>query len=165
LSWIDIALIAVIVFGGYRGYRQGFLMETFSLLGLILGVLGGFKLMGMALVFLSDRFDIDERILPYVAFAVVFILIVVGVNLLGKALRASIDKTLLGRIDEAAGAFLGAVKTVFMISVVLWIISSVKLDPNGLWAGESQLVPYVAAFAPLVTSWIGELIPAFNDIF
>jgi membrane protein required for colicin V production len=165
LSGIDIALLAFILFGAYRGYRQGFLIELFSLLGIILGILGAFKLLGVTLVLLSDRFDIDKKLLPYVSFAIVFIVIVVAVTLLGKMLRASIDKTFLGRVDEAAGSVLGVVKTVFLISVALWLVSSLKLDFSKNWAEGSLLMPYVSAFAPLLTDWISELIPAFKDIF
>jgi len=165
LNWVDIALIGIILFGGYQGYRQGFLMALFSLLAIFLGILGAFKLMGIALIFLSDRFDIDEKVLPYVAFALVFLLIVIIVNLVGKTLRASIDKSFLGRIDEAAGAGLGSLKMVFLLSVVIWIVAALKLDYRPEWAEDSKLMPYIAGFAPLVSDWVGELVPVFKDIF
>jgi membrane protein required for colicin V production len=165
LSWLDIVLVAVILFGGYQGYRQGFLMALFSLLAIFLGILGAFKLMGLSLIFLSDRFDIDEKILPYVSFAVVFILIVIIVNLIGKMLRASIDRSFLGRVDEAAGAGLGIIKTIFLVSVAVWIVGSLNIDYQPQWAQESKLLPYIAEFAPVVTEWVGELVPAFKDIF
>lgn len=165
MNWVDIALIGIILFGGYQGYRQGFLMALFSLLAIFLGILGAFKLMGIALIFLSDRFDIDEKVLPYVAFALVFLLIVIIVNLVGKTLRASIDKSFLGRIDEAAGAGLGSLKMVFLLSVVIWIVAALKLDYRPEWAEDSKLMPYIAGFAPLVSDWVGELVPVFKDIF
>ena len=72
MSTLDIILIAVILIGAFAGYRKGFLMELVTLFGLILGILGGFKLMGHAMLLLEDRFNIDEKVLPYMAFAVVF---------------------------------------------------------------------------------------------
>jgi membrane protein required for colicin V production len=165
LSWIDIALAIIIILGAVKGYREGFLMELFSLLGIVLGILGGFKLMGVVLIYLSDEFNIDKKILPYIAFAVVFILIVIGVTLIGKMLKASIDKSFLGRVDEGAGAALGLIKTVFLISVVLWLLDSVSYEFPEKWTNGSQIMPFVAGFAPQVTEWVGDLIPAFNDIF
>jgi membrane protein required for colicin V production len=165
LSAFDIVVVIIAVIGAVKGYREGFLMELFSLLGIVLGILGAFKLMGLMLVFLTNKFDIDKKVLPYVAFAIVFILIVVAVTLVGRMLKASIDKTFLGRVDQGAGAALGLVKTVFLISVALWIVSSLNVDFPKNWTADSRVLPYVANFAPQVTAWIGEVIPAFNDIF
>ena len=75
MSGLDIAFVVLIVFGAVHGYREGFLLSLFSLIGVVLGIIGGFKLMGIALVFLIEKFDIDEKFLPYIAFTVVFLLI------------------------------------------------------------------------------------------
>lgn len=165
MSGVDIALILIILFGGFRGYRQGFLMELFSVLGLVLGILGGFKLMGMALLYLQGQFNIDKKVLPYIAFALVFIVIVIAVSLIGRMLKASIDKSFLGRVDEAAGALLGLLKTVFLISVVLWILDSFHYKFPENWTNNSKILPMIAGFAPKVTAWIGTFVPAVNDIF
>ncbi|HYG01239.1 MAG TPA: CvpA family protein [Chryseosolibacter sp.] len=165
MSWVDIAILAIVAFGAYKGYRDGFLMELCTLLGIILGIIGGFKLMGVALIYLHDKFDVDDKYLPYIAFGIVFLTILLLVTLLGKALRASIDKTFLGRIDEAAGAGLGLIKTIFVLSVLIWIVSSINGAWIQPWIENSPLLPHIAAFAPFVTDWIGEFIPAFGDVF
>src|SRR5688572_26074438 len=99
--------------GAFTGYKEGFLVGLFSFLALVLGVLGGFKLMGWAMLFLASHFNVDEKVLPYFAFAAVFIVIVIAVRLLGSTLKASLDKTFLGRLDQFAGAILGLFKTAF----------------------------------------------------
>ena len=53
MSGIDIALCIFILIGAYHGYKAGFLLELFSLVAVVLGVLGGFKLMGWAMVLLG----------------------------------------------------------------------------------------------------------------
>jgi membrane protein required for colicin V production len=165
LNTADIALVVMLAFGAYRGYREGFLMELFSLVGIIAGILAGFKLMGLAMIFLSDRFNVDEKVLPYLAFALVFIIVVLLITLAGRLLKASIDKSFLGRVDAVAGAVLGVLKFAFMLSVVLWITESLKLYLPERWTEDSYLLPLISGFAPAVTSWIGELVPAFKDIF
>jgi membrane protein required for colicin V production len=164
MSGVDIALIVFILIGAYSGFKQGFLLELFSLLGIFLGVLGGFKLMGWAMLLLADRFNVDQKVLPYLAFGVVFIGIVIVVNLIGRALKMSVDKSFLGRMDQAMGAALGILKTIFMLSVVLWILDSLKVDLEK-WQEGSWLYPWVAEFAPKVTSWVGKVIPFFRDVF
>jgi membrane protein required for colicin V production len=165
LSGVDITLCLIILIGAYSGFKEGFLMELFSLLGIVLGVLGGFKLLGWAMVFLGDRFNIDQKVLPYIAFGIVFIAIVIIVRLLGNIIKASIDKSFLGKVDQAAGALLGFIKTVFILSVVLWIVDSLKLTLPLRWTENAWILPRVAAFAPATTHWIGEYFPFLKDVF
>jgi membrane protein required for colicin V production len=165
LSYLDIALVLLMIIGAVSGYKQGFLMELIALVGILLGILIGFKLMGTAMLLLDQKFNIDESVLPYVAFGVVFIIVVILVALLGRAMKASIDKSFLGRVDQAAGALLGFFKTAFMLSVVLWIVHSLHIQFPDKWAAESWIYPKVASIAPNFTSWISEYLPVFKDVF
>ena len=165
MSYIDIALILFMIFGAYSGYKEGFLMELISLVAILLGILGGFKLMGSAMVLLDQKFNIDETVLPYIAFGVVFIVVVVMVTLLGKAIKASIDKTFLGRVDQSAGALLGFFKTAFLLSVVLWILHSLQVNFPDRWTQNAWLYPKVSSLAPVVTDWVSEYLPAFDEVF
>lgn len=165
MSGIDIVLALLILLGAYHGYKAGFLLELFSLLAVILGVLGGFKLMGWAMVLLDQKINVDEKVLPYVAFGFVFVVIVIIVNLLGKAIKASANKSFLGSVDQPAGAFLGLLRTAFMFSVILWIVDSLKFKFLPHWTEGSWLYPTVAGFAPKMTNWIGEYFSFFKDVF
>ena len=165
MSKIDIALLIVLLMGAFAGYRKGFLSELFSLLGIVLGILAGFKLMGVAMVNLGHYTDIDDNILPYVAFAVVFLIVIILVSWLGSFLKSSIEKTVLGNADQLAGSVLGIFKMAFMVSVTLWITSSMKLNIPEDWLEDSWLYPTIASLAPSITSWIGEIFPVFSDLF
>lgn len=165
LNGIDIALALFILLGAYHGYKAGFLLELFSLVAVVLGVLGGFMLMGWTMVQLGNKFNVDGKVLPYVAFALVFLLIVIVVNLLGKLIKASVDKSFLGSIDAAAGGALGMLRTTFMLSVVLWIIDSLKFKFLSQWTVGSRLYALVAGLAPKFTDWISELLTEFAHMF
>jgi membrane protein required for colicin V production len=165
LSWIDVVLAVFLLTGMFHGYKAGFLLELFSLTAVILGVLGGFKLMGWAMVLLSGKIHVDEKVLPYVAFAIVFLVIVIVVNLLGKLLKVSLDRSLLGGIDQIAGGLLGLARTAFMLSIAMWIVDSLKLAFFTRWSDHSWLYQIVAGFAPKITEWISDVFPVFRDVF
>ena len=165
MTILDFVLVIVLLIGAVGGYRKGFLSELFSLLGIILGILAGFKLMGIAMVNLTRYYDIDDKILPYVAFGIVFVIVTILVGLLGKFLKSSIEKTVLGNADQLAGSVLGLLKAAFMTSVVLWIISSVQVNLPEHWMEDSWLYPPIASLAPTITSWVAEIFPVFNDLF
>jgi membrane protein required for colicin V production len=165
LSKVDIVLTLFALLGAWNGYKEGFLMELISLIAIMLGVLGGFKLMGEGMILLQEKFNADKSTLPYLSFIVIFIIIVILVRLLGKMVKNSIDKSFLGTIDQAMGGVLGVFKTLFMLSIVIWIIDSLKITPKAEWTEGSWLYPFTAHLAPRTADWIGGFIPAFKEIF
>lgn len=161
----DLLLLVFFVIGAYSGYKEGFLMELFSILAIILGVLGGFKLMGYVMIYLQDEFHADKAVLPYIAFIIVFLVIVIIVRLIGRMFKLSVDKSFLGSMDKAMGAVLGMFRACFMISVIIWITDSLRFSlPNG-WTTGSWIYPYTASVAPAVANWAGSFIPFFREIF
>ncbi len=165
MSKADIFLLIFFMIGAYSGYKAGFLMELFGILAIVLGVLGGFKLMGWAMLYLQERFHADKAVLPYLAFFAVFILIVLIVTLIGRMFKHLIDKSFLGSMDKAMGACLGMFKAAFMFSVLIWISHSIKLYPPETWTEDAWLYPYTARIAPGISSWIGGFLPFFKEIF
>jgi membrane protein required for colicin V production len=165
LSKIDIFLVVLILIGAYSGYKQGFLMELFSVVAIILGIFGGFRLMGEAMQLLQKNFNADKSTLPYIAFGLVFLIIVVGVTLLGRLLKATIDKTFLGKMDALMGSFLGVFKIVFLASVVLWILSSFQYQFPKNWVEGSSVYPAVSRVAPGLARWSAQFLPVFSEIF
>jgi len=165
LSPLDIVLVIIILAGAYGGYKNGFIVALFSLIALVLGLLGGFKLMGWAMVLLADKYNVDQKVLPYLAFAFVFVIILICVGLLGKLIKVAVGRPLLGQFDPTAGALLGLVKTTFMLSVALWIADSLKINFPDHWTAKSWLHPTAAGFAPKLADWVSRVIPVFEDIF
>ena len=165
MSIIDIIIALVIVTGGFAGFKDGFIVSLFSLFGIVLGLMGGFKLMGLGMLYLSDNYNVDEKVLPYIAFTVVFIIIVVCISLLGRVIKASVSNTLLGQFDGVAGAFFGIIKTTFMLSIMFWIADSLRIEMPEQWTANSWLQPITANFAPKIANWIGEFLPVFDDMF
>jgi membrane protein required for colicin V production len=165
LSKVDITLALIICVGAYGGFKEGFLMEIFSFLAIVLGVLGGFKLMGWAMTFLEKEFHVDSKALPYIAFGAVFFAIIFFVNLLSKLFRPKLEKPVLGIVDQSVGAVLGFLKTAFMLSILLWIFNSMKFYfPEG-WTEDSWLLPLITDLAPGTTHWLATFIPFFEGLF
>jgi membrane protein required for colicin V production len=165
LSSIDIVLALFVLLGAWGGYKEGFLMELISFVAILVGVLVGFKLMGLGMLFLEEKFNADKRTLPYISFGIIFIIIVVLVRLLGGWAKKSIDKSFLGTVDQAMGAALGGFRTLFMLSIVLWIIDSLKISLRSEWTHDAWLYPFTATLAPKTVDWIGGFLPVFKEIF
>jgi len=117
------------------------------------------------MIYLQNHFHADKATLPYIAFVVVFILIVIVVTLIGRMFKHSIDKSFLGSMDKAMGASLGIFKTAFMLSILIWIADSLKFSLPEDWTEGAWLYPFTAGIAPKVSVWIGGFVPFFKEIF
>lgn len=165
MSKADIAILVIMLLGAWKGYKDGALMGLITLLALVLGIFGAFKLTGEGMIFLQDAFHADKETLPYISFLLIFVVIVVLVTWLGKAMRQSIDKTFLGRVDEIFGGLLGAFKTLFMISVLLWIADSFKHSLSNEWTEGSVIYPFTVHLAPGLARWVAQFFPFLQEIF
>lgn len=164
MSIVDIILLLIIFGGAFSGYKDGLIVSLFSVIAIILGVLGGFKLMGTLMILLADKFHIDEKVLPYIAFGVVFGAIILLVNLIGRLIKASFNKSVFGWFDKGAGALLGLINSVFMLSIIIWITESLRLHLPQHWTANAWLHPFVANFAPTITKWVAGFFPIFEDV-
>jgi len=165
LSRTDIVIAIILVVGAIAGYRRGFLLELFFLSAIVLGVFIGFRLMGTGVEYLSKEFNADKEVLPYVSFAIIFLIVMIVVSLIGRSIKNSLDKTFLGKIDAAAGAALGVIKHAFGISVIIWLIEAFQVSfPEG-WKEDSTLYPIAAQVAPALSEYFGEFLPFFKETF
>lgn len=161
----DIVIALILALGAFSGYRRGFLLELFFLLAVILGVFIGFKLMGAGVDYLAREFNADKAMLPYISFAIIFIIVLVLVSLIGRIIKDSVDKTFLGKMDAFAGAALGLLKFAFGISVMIWLIEAFEISlPEG-WKEGSSLYPMAAKVAPMLSEYFGEFLPFFKETF
>ena len=164
MSIVDIILALIILAGAFAGYKDGFIPSLFSLIAIVLGMLLGFKLMGRIMVFLIGKYNVDEKVLPFIAFGVVFIIVALLVNLVGKIVKTSLNKPVLGPLDQGVGAFLGLVRATFMLSLMLWIADSMKIKFPEDWMTNAWLHPVAASFAPNVAKWIGRVLSLLGDV-
>ncbi|ELR71389.1 hypothetical protein C900_02730 [Fulvivirga imtechensis AK7] len=165
MSTIDIILIIPIIYGAYRGFKKGFLLEIIAIVAFILAVIGGFKLLHWGMDLLDQYFDISGQVLPYIAFVLIFIGIILLINLLGKGLKKIIDLTILGAADNIAGAVLSATKWAFGLSVILWLSATFDIGIPEEWKEGSILYPYLMPFAPAVVDFFSAIIPFAHDLF
>jgi membrane protein required for colicin V production len=165
LSKIDIAIIILLAFGAYLGYKRGFLAELFFFTALVLGVLIGFKFTRWGVSYLHKHFNADTEFLPYLSFFIIFIVVVVLVIFIGNRIKHLMDETFLGKVDSIAGALLGIMKYAFSASVIFWLAMEVNITfPEG-WTQGSWLYPKILGFAKSVSEFFGDFLPFFKETF
>lgn len=163
MSTADIIILIILAIGAYGGYKKGLILELIAIFAFVLAIIGGFKLLHVGMKYISGIYEGFGNLLPFVAFIVLFVLILILVNMVGKIIKRLIDWTPFGLVDNVAGALIGIAKWALMLSIFLWVMDSLKIDiPNSV-SGNSKILPLVTGFAGQVGSFISTIFPSFEN--
>jgi membrane protein required for colicin V production len=144
LTPFDWALIALLAYSTIRAFLRGFLLEAFSIVGLVAGIVlasWNYNVLAETLV---------RWITPLATAQIVsFLLIAIGVMILcglaGKLLRSSANAIGLGFVDRVLGAAFGFVRGCLLAVAVMMVLAA--FSPQSAWISKSQLAPYFLAGA------------------
>lgn len=163
MKTLDIILLIPLVFGAVLGFKKGLLLEIFGVLAFVLAIIGGFKLMEVGMVYLSEYFDFVDQLLPFISFIIIFLAIILLVNMLGKLLKKAIDLTLLGGFDKFAGAILGLVKWAIGVSILLWLVNNFGIELLGQ-NEDLALYPFLTELGPRIISSLDVILPFAKEM-
>ena len=121
MNYIDIVILLFLLYGAFRGFSKGLIIEVATLAGLILGVFIAIRYSPFTEGILKDFLNITSRYLSYIALAVTFLLVVIVVYLLGKMLTRLVNIISLGLVNKLLGTLLGIAKYFIMVCVLLMI--------------------------------------------
>ena len=165
MNGVDLIVLGLLIWGGFRGFKKGLLLEIVGILAFGLGILLSLKLLQWGQDLLTEHFQLDESLLPYIAFFILFALIVIGVNLLGSGIRKALHLSFLGTIDSLLGAALGVFKWALGISVIFWALRALGLDEPGGTLADSYMYNLLKSLAPNFFELIGQALPAAKEFF
>lgn len=165
MSTADIIWILILIYGAYKGYRKGFILEVITIVAIVLAILGGFKLMGVGIDLLTPYADSLGKFLPIITFAVIFFLILGAVSVIGYGIKKFVDFTLLGGVDRIAGALLGVLKLSLILSVIIWFFTTVKVEIPEFFTKDSFIYPFVQGIAPKAASTASSVFPSLSNFF
>ena len=114
---LDIILLIPLIWGFYKGFKKGFIIEVITFISLVLGVYAGLHFSAIIVPHISNR--VSAEYISIAAFLLIFIAVVVGLYFIGKLLDKLVDALSLSIVNKLAGGLLGALKYIVLVSVVL----------------------------------------------
>jgi len=153
MNYIDIALCIPLLWGFYKGFVRGLIIEAASLIALSLGIWGGLHFSDFCAAKIKDAFNWHSPYLPIISFAIVFLGIIISIFLLAKLLSTLSKKLALGGLDKILGAVFGALKFALILSVIIFVIDSLeKSYPVISFEAKNKSMLYkpIGKIAPLI---------------
>lgn len=172
MNYIDIILCIPLVWGLYKGFTKGLIIEAASLVAFGMGVWGGLHFSKLVADKLSGWFNWQSEYLPIVSFALTFLLIVIGVYFIAKLIQRMVEGMALSSLNKIGGAVFGVLKFALVMSVIIFMLDAVEksyLVASFKAKEESLLYKPVGKIAPILIpalkdSKIGELLPKQEDV-
>lgn len=161
---VDIILVIILIFGAFRGFQKGLLLELIQILAFFIAIIAGFKLMEWGAQYVS-RYVEQTGLAMFISFFVIFIVIILTLNLIGTALKKLINLTLLGSIDDAAGAIIGLLKWALTISILIWIFGFFNVSISEEYTSSAMVYPFVKSIAPYLFELFSGVAPYFRELF
>ncbi|GAB4248857.1 MAG: hypothetical protein Kow0079_01230 [Vicingaceae bacterium] len=160
MNYFDIIIIVPILWGAYKGFRKGLIIELVSIAALVLGIIGGIKFSDFVAEKLNQYFEISETLLPVISFSLTFIVIVVIVFSGGKLIEKTIKMAALSTVNRIFGAVFGMLKFALVLSALIHLVN--KVDKH-----FSFIKPEMKANSLLykpVEKVLPTLLPVFEDV-
>ena len=155
MAIIDIIIGALLLFGLIRGFSKGLFVEVASLVALVAGVYGAIHFSNFAAEFLENKFDLEQKYINSIAFAITFVIIVIAIALAGKALTKLANFAALGLLNKLLGGLFGALKIGLILSIILIVFDTMNnsccilSDKDDLERGTILYKP-IKSLAPLI---------------
>lgn len=159
MNYLDIFIVAALVWGGYKGFKKGFIYEVFTFLALFLGLYAGIHFSDYTTSLLRSNGAEEGDYLPIISFAITFCIVGATVHFAGKALTKVIKVVQLSLVNRLLGLGIGVLKFAFFVGGVIMILESYDQRKDILTqeTKESSLL-----FHP-IQGLVRTTIPAFNE--
>ena len=119
MSFLDIILGLLLIYGLYKGFKNGLFVEIASIVALIAGIFGAMHFSYIASDYLTEHVEWSDRITTLTSFVITFIVIVTAVHFAAKLLTKIANFAMLGLINKIAGALFGALKVAIILGALL----------------------------------------------
>lgn len=182
MNWLDYVLIFLFVFSLYKGIRQGLVQQVIGLAIFFIALFFSLSASETVIGFLDSSFQLQEILinleengdtpvwlvqvlLNIIAFLLAFLVISSLLSFLTGKLKLVNKIPLIGPVNALSGAFVGAIKGILVVFVVMGLLSLLETD---FWvhALESSAIyalsyHYMAFVFLWMLGWIAESLGFF----
>ncbi|MCX6295318.1 MAG: CvpA family protein [Bacteroidetes bacterium] len=158
MNYIDILLCMPLVWGLYKGFTKGLIIEAATMVAFGLGVWGGITFSNYVASKIANGFNWHSPYLPIVSFAFTFLGIIILVYFIAKMVQRMVDGMALSAFNKIGGAVFGVLKFAMVMSVIIFMIDALEESYPTIsfqTKEESLLYKPVGKIAPM-------LIPSLN---
>jgi len=161
---LDLIPGIMLLYSMYRGYKSGFILVLVNSLALLLAVAMAYLFLDETRHFLEEYLEKGKWILSIAAFLLIFFLAFFGLKWFGSLMASTVRSTLLGPLDQAAGALLGLFRMAFILGSLLYGLEIIGIKIETQFEGKLWLLPLLRDMGPGCLNILSPLLPFLREI-
>jgi len=131
IAIIDLAIIIILSFFIYRGYRSGFITAFSQTFGAVIGLVLAVRYMSDLAVPIYGAVNMAPTFIMIFSFVLIFTVVVLSFNYLTKKfLKAVKFSVALGSMDRVAGVAFGLAKGSIFVGLICALLSMATFSPS-----------------------------------
>ena len=143
MNFIDVIIIIIAVIFCIKGLLRGFIKELFSVLIIVLGLIGAFLFYRTLNTVMSVIIE-NEDLSLILSFAAIFVGITILLVIIRNTLMRFVDTLNFSDVDRVLGVVIGLFKGILLCGAVLIFIYNHPVLRLDRAIGRSVLFPYIA---------------------
>lgn len=156
MNYIDIVILAPVVWGVYRGFTKGLIIEVASLLALVVGIWCAIHFNELTASFLINDlgWNISDSYLAPVAFAATFLIIALVIVLISRLIDKVLSAVALGGINKLFGALFGGLKALLIVAILAFFVHQIDSKYGFLNKEKKESSVFYERIIAIVEEWI-----------
>jgi membrane protein required for colicin V production len=129
MTILDVFLLVPLVYGAWRGFKKGLIIEVFTLLAIVVGIYMAVRFSDAVSHKINNNLGDAYSATPAVSFTLVFLAVGALIYFGGVALEKVVRAINLSPVNRMLGLVFGAIKSIYLLSILL--VTYQSYDPGG----------------------------------
>ena len=123
MNLIDSICLIILIYGSYKGFKNGIVNEVLSFIGILLGIYLS-KTYYLAIdKYLATVFDSTNQLVSVISVILIFTLTIISSKILSKVITKALNIMALGLLNKLIGSGFGLLKYLLILCIITFIFS------------------------------------------
>lgn len=124
MNFLDIIVIIPLIWGAFKGFKNGLISEGGTIVALVLGIWAAVSFSDALTPFIEEYTSVAPEHQKIVAFAGTFILVLIACYFVTRIILKFFQAIKLAWLDKLMGVLFGATKYLVVISMIFFLVNS-----------------------------------------
>jgi membrane protein required for colicin V production len=165
MHYLDVIILVIILACGVEGGIRGFVYELCSLIGLLAGLVLGWRFFPVIAGYIKFL-NLPDWILNITSFLLIMIVVSAILRMLGGVLRGALRKVFMGWLDHAMGVIFGLARGFVLVLLITLLLMLTPLsDVLNAEASKTRFLKHsVQIVSPFLNTLITNRIPSPDSV-
>ena len=123
MNLIDSICLIILIYGSYKGFKNGIVSEVLSFFGILLGIYLSKTYYLLVDEYLVTVFDSTNQLVSLISVILIFTLTIILSKILSKVITKTLNILALGLLNKLIGSVFGLLKYLLILSIITFIFS------------------------------------------